>query len=158
MYQNKTKNYKKLIKFPHFFQINMVFIVHMATTKKIIIVDDEHDICLLLKTIIELHTKPDGSCVYETVLFNSGNDCIQYFDKGETADLVISDIRMSNGTGIDLLQHINQSMLKIPLFFISGFSGGPTDQDLIDMGAKKIFGKPFKKTDLMEGIQSVLNC
>jgi len=125
--------------------------------KKIIIVDDEIQITKFLQTYLDQKLDSSSNKKYEIKVFNGGNPCVEYLKLEGTADLIISDIRMPDGEGIEILNYINSEDKKIPLFFMTGFSGDFNSDDMIAKGAKKVFSKPFKGKDLIAEIEIFLN-
>lgn len=125
--------------------------------KKIIIVDDEVQISKLLQTYLEQKLDSSSNKKYDIKVFNGGNPCIEYLKLDGTADLILSDMRMPDGEGIEILNYINSEDKKIPLFFMTGFSGDFNSDDMIAKGAKKVFSKPFKCKDLVSEIETFLN-
>ena len=63
-------------------------------------------------------------------------------------NLVISDIKMPGGDGIELLKNIGILKFSKPAFvFVSGCNMQPLEA--ITLGAQKIFHKPFSRNELM---------
>ena len=124
--------------------------------KKIIVVDDETQISKLLQTYLEQKLDDSSQKKFDVKVFNGGNPCIEYLKLDGSADLILSDMRMPDGEGIDILQFLNDSNKKIPLFFMTGFSGDFNPDELILKGAKKVFAKPFKCKDLVLEIENYL--
>lgn len=124
--------------------------------KKIIIVDDEMDITKLIQLYLEQKKDVLGNPMFEIKTFTGGNPCIEYLALDGYADLILSDMRMPNGEGMDILNYLNNSKKTIPLFFMTGFSGDINIDDTIALGAKKVFSKPFKCRDLVSDIEQFL--
>lgn len=83
-------------------------------SQKILVVDDEPDLC----EIVSFHLESAG---YITEIANSGNQAIQWLGNND-CDLVISDIRMPDGGGVDILEFVSQHKQELPIIFMSGFS------------------------------------
>lgn len=67
-------------------------------------------------------------------------------------DVVLSDVRMPGGDGVELLKNINSELpLKPKLFLYSGFSD-LTDVEVEALGVSKFFSKP---TDMKELVQAI---
>lgn len=115
--------------------------------KTILIIDDEPYIVDYLTTLL--------SKKYNAMGFSSGNQCISYFQNGGKADLVISDMKMSDGDGMSVLKHLKTNKIETPFMFMTGFSE-INSTEMIDAGASKIFTKPFKLTHAMKDIESTL--
>lgn len=82
---------------------------------KVLVVDDEKD----LRDLLVLLLKKAG---YETEVACSGTEAFQKIQAARP-DLVISDIRMPDGTGLDLIQKVSQMPPpRLPVLFISGYA------------------------------------
>ena len=124
--------------------------------KKIILVDDEEQITKLLSAFLNQKVDANKEKIYEVHVFNSGNNCIDFLRAYKDVDLIVSDVRMPHGSGTDVLDFINKETPNIPLFFMTGFSGGLDTEELIAQGAKKVFAKPFKCAQLVKEIETYL--
>ena len=111
----------------------------------ILIVDDEE----MLREVIADSFKRMGCKVFEADGANSACEIIAH---GQI-DVVISDVRMPNGDGIQLLQWIAKLKGIHPLvIMISGFSD-LTEVKAKEMGAVGLFHKPFHIKELIEEIK-----
>lgn len=124
--------------------------------KKIIIVDDEVEITKLIQMYLDQKKNDDGSPRFEVKTFFGGNPCIEYLKLDGYADLILSDMRMPNGEGVDILNYLSKSNKDIPLFFMTGFSGDINVDDVLQNGAKRVYAKPFKCRDLVAEIETFL--
>jgi two-component system, response regulator, stage 0 sporulation protein F len=82
--------------------------------KRILLVDDDDNICLLYKTEFEA----DG---YEVVVANDGNHALGMLE-AEDFDLVILDIRMPGMDGISALEKIAVKKRDLPVLINSAYS------------------------------------
>jgi len=72
--------------------------------------------------------------------------------RSQPVDLVITDIRMPGGDGIELLEEIQKLPDRRPgIFVITGFSDSPP-ADLVEKGALRFFVKPFRLAALLEAV------
>lgn len=101
---------------------------------KILIVDDESTIADILVESFE-DEGIDAKALY------SGNQAIKYLQNNQV-DLVLSDIKMPDGTGIDLLESLIQSQKETSLMFMTGYSEF-SSIELVEKGAIKVFTKPI---------------
>lgn len=82
---------------------------------KVLVVDDEKD----LRELFVLLLKKAG---YETDVASSGNEAFHRIQESRP-NLVISDIRMPEGNGLDLMKKVAQmSPPLLPILFISGYA------------------------------------
>ena len=115
----------------------------------ILIVDDDLEITDILQR--SLHQKG-----FETCTAHSGNEAIQK-SKQFAPDIVLSDIKMPNCTGIELLKNIRQVNENPPsyIFMMTGYSEF-SENDLILHGADKVFQKPVSVEKLVAFVTDVL--
>lgn len=69
-------------------------------------------------------------------------------------DIVISDIRMPEMNGVDLLKWTKASKPNLPVILITGFSELVETQDAAKLGASGFLAKPFKTNELLEVINA----
>ena len=112
--------------------------------KKVLVVDDEEDIRELFVMEFESH-----EC--EVSQASGGNESLKLIDDNDF-DIVISDIRMPEGTGIDLLENFPKNKLNSSIIvMVSGFSD-LTQERALELGALDIFDKPFILEDVVSHI------
>lgn len=118
----------------------------MDLKKKLLVVDDEEVIRMILSEMFE-----DNG--YTVVLAADGGEAYEIFNKSEV-DFVISDIKMPNVDGIELLGKIrNTHPQRPPVLLITGYAN-ITRENVINRGALNLIYKPF---DLEELLSSVNN-
>lgn len=113
----------------------------------ILVVDDDPDIC---STVDEM-LKDAG---FMTRQASCGFDAIRII-ASEPVCCVVSDIRMANGNGLELLESLRKHNPKVPVFFITGYDD-VTAEDAIHRGAKGVFNKPFDMSSFVSTIKSSL--
>ncbi len=115
---------------------------------KVLIVDDEVDICEMMAFSFE-------SQGFETLIANDPEEAFELIKK-EDPDLVISDIRMPKGGGMKLLEEIKKNDPKRPkVFLITGYSDRTRDEALAS-GAEDVLAKPIKLQALIERAKEAL--
>ncbi|MBN2544454.1 MAG: response regulator [Spirochaetes bacterium] len=123
-------------------------------TKNIVVIDDEE---VLLKGIKFFLTTKD----YNVIIINNGREALDIIldllKKGEIIDLIITDILMSELTGIDLIKVLNELNVKIPIIIITGFTNGDILNELKRIGNFEVINKPFDKNTLLEKVEIVLS-
>jgi len=70
-------------------------------TEKILVVDDEPPVRKLLMDILLQEQ-------YDVLVAENGTEAMRIFD-GESVDLIITDIRMKETSGIELLKYIKEN-------------------------------------------------
>lgn len=103
----------------------------------ILIVDDERELAEVLGAEFE----DEG---FEVSFAASGNEALQRFESTPT-EFVLTDVRMENGTGVDLLETLQSSAAPAPyVFLMSGFADISVAEGY-DLGACGLFTKPLDK-------------
>lgn len=115
---------------------------------KILVVDDEPLIVELLKDELEL----EG---YEVLTSSSGNQAIDILVNDNSIDLIITDSKMPDGTGIDILNSVEKFACRPIIFMISGETDTSIDE-LYRLGLNKFFAKPYDGDLLIESIANAL--
>ena len=94
---------------------------------KLLIVDDERS----LRDVLQMALKKEG---YEVALAGGYRDGTQQLETG-VFDLVITDIKMNDGSGIDLLRDTRNLSPDIPVILITAFATTETAIQALKMGA-----------------------
>ncbi|MDF2381678.1 sigma-54-dependent Fis family transcriptional regulator [Nostoc ellipsosporum NOK] len=114
-------------------------------SKKILIIDDDMDLCLLLSRFL---TK-NG---FETEMSHSGSKGIAKFQEGRF-DVVICDYRLGDMEGIDVLKALRKENPAVKVLMITGYSDIKTAVEVIKIGAFDYIVKPL----IPDEVLSVLN-
>ena len=104
--------------------------------KKVLVVDDEPDI----QDVMKLDFQWVGC---DVMVASSGNEAIHILQT-QPIDIVISDIRMNEGDGIDLLRWVRQHYLKNPLFVLVSAYPDLSEPEARKLGALTVLSKPYK--------------
>ncbi len=113
----------------------------METQKlRIMVIDDESIVGKRLKPALE-----KSGDVVETFL--DGQKALARFDEAPF-DVVVSDIRMENIDGIEILEHILEKSNRTKVIMITGYATVETAREALVKGAFDFIAKPFKPDDL----------
>ena len=121
----------------------------MRENKKyfVLVVDDERLLCDLLAEQIE-------SELIHCDKAYSGEDALERL-KSRKYNILITDIKMSGMSGLDLIKKMNEEVeLPPPAYVTSGFSNH-SKADMVEAGAKDFFKKPESIEALINTIQGV---
>jgi CheY-like chemotaxis protein len=117
--------------------------------KTLLIVDDEP----FLRDLLVDQFKAMGANVLSA---ENGNEALALFEQNPI-DLVLSDVMMSNGNGIEFLAKVrNEKKSGVPFFFMTAFANDFTAEDARLKGANEVFAKPFKLNVLKDSILRAL--
>ena len=112
--------------------------------KPIWIVDDDQSIRWVLEKALARENIPHKS-------FSNPNDVLNALEK-ESPQVLISDIRMPRGNGLDLLQHVKASHPHLPVIIMTAYSDLDSAVSSFQGGAFEYLTKPFdieKAVDLI---------
>lgn len=111
------------------------------TGKTILVVDDEAD----LREILSEEFQDMGA----TVLSAENGRVAAELARSHKVDIIISDIRMPGGDGVELLKSVREMYPQSPphVFLVTGFSDLSQSQ-AIAMGAQGMISKPFNLVQL----------
>lgn len=116
--------------------------------QKILVIDDDRDMCLLLKNFL---TRKG----YEVTEMYSGKKALEYLEN-EQPDLVMSDLRLEDMDGIELLKKIKEKYPAVPVIIMTGYSDIKTSVNAIKLGAFDYVTKPLLPDEILLTIQHAL--
>lgn len=119
--------------------------------KKILLVDDE----LVIRSMLRLLLQADDRVFVEA---SCGEEALECLDE-ETFDLIISDVIMPNGDGMELVLAIRRKFPALPVIMTSG-GGRVTAAHYLNLaeklGAMRVFEKPFEGAALRAAVAELL--
>lgn len=119
-----------------------------AKTKKVLIVEDEGDMCLLLNILL------NGK---EMELDHVKNiSAAEEYLENEQPSVIILDNKLPDGFGLDLIPFLKKKYPSIKIIMISGFDASAKDVAL-ESGADVFLQKPFTKDQLYQSVKGLMN-
>jgi two-component system response regulator FixJ len=142
-----------------FFAIKTIHIftfhgLSMATRKSeidkrtIFLVDDDEAVLDALNLSLAL----DG---YEVETFISGSDFLRAYD-GRYPGCLVIDLHMPDMSALDVRRELLKRNIDLPTIFISGYVMPQEDLAVIKAGAINFMEKPFRRSELLENINTAL--
>ncbi|HEV2425971.1 MAG TPA: response regulator [Terriglobia bacterium] len=113
----------------------------MGTTK-VLVVDDDQGSRELLSEVLAANG-------YVVAAVANGSAACDELSRDGGYEIVIADLRMPNGSGLDLLRELRDGKGTQDLILMSSFMTGPEKRQALDLGAKALLEKPFKLTELL---------
>ena len=115
--------------------------------KKVLIVDDDSNICELLR----LYLEKDG---FDTVIANDGESAIVKFNLDEP-DIILLDVMMPKLDGWQVCRTIRKTS-QVPIIMLTA-KGETIDKILgLDLGADDYVTKPFDSKEVVARVKAVL--
>jgi len=115
---------------------------------RVLVVDDEPDLLELL----ELTLSRMG---LETVCAQSVGEAVQLLDK-DTFDLCLTDMRLPDGEGLRVVEHITQKGLDVPVAVITAFGSAENAVAALKAGAFDYLAKPVALEQLRALVKQAL--
>ena len=112
----------------------------MKNTINILVVDDE----LMMRNLLEKILSRDG---YKVITAENGQDALEVLQK-DKVDIVISDMKMPEMNGFELLKIIKNEYPEIGMIMMTAYGDTYTVKDALLLGADEYITKPFKSFEV----------
>lgn len=119
------------------------------SSPRVLVVDDEPD----LRELLELTLIKMG---LEVVSASSAREAIDRLKQG-SIDLCLTDMRLGDGTGLDVVRHIDASDADVPVAVITAFGSLDNAVEVLKAGAFDYLAKPVSLEQLRTLVRSALN-
>ncbi|WP_343694335.1 response regulator transcription factor [Flavobacterium sp.] len=89
--------------------------------------------------------------------FSDGKDALEAIEKN-SYDLILTDINMPGISGMQITQHVRQTINSdIPIIILTSSGVEQTELDSFDIGANEFIAKPISPAVLLVRINKLLN-
>src|SRR5437879_353054 len=119
----------------------------METRKRILVVDDEQEITLVLRSGLTKHG-------YDVRVAGEGEAALELFSAW-APDLVVTDLSMPNMNGLKLCQRL-RAISSVPIIILSVKGDEATKVEALDTGADDYVTKPFGMGELLARVRAAL--
>ena len=117
--------------------------------ERLMIVDDEPDMLMLLEMIIQDNTE------YAVETTNNPAECLELLQKRHF-DLVITDLKMPGIDGMELFKELRELRPELPVIIITAYGLEDAADKAIKAGISDFITKPFKKERILFAIMKAL--
>ena len=114
----------------------------MANDIQVLLVDDEEIVGKRLKPSIE-------KAGYEVEVFQNGSEAVNRI-KDKHFDIVVTDVRMDEVDGMDVLQAVQEASPGTRTIIITGYARSDLVREAQIKGAYDFIAKPFRPKDLLK--------
>jgi two-component system, NtrC family, response regulator HydG len=121
---------------------------HDNSAVRILVVDDSPD-------TLEVFVRNLSGCGYRVVTARSVAEATRILDK-LTVDLVVTDYKMPQVDGLDLVQYIHERFADIQVIMITGYPSIGSAVKAVRMGASDYLEKPFTDDELLGAVDRAL--
>ncbi|HEY9046579.1 MAG TPA: sigma-54 dependent transcriptional regulator [Ohtaekwangia sp.] len=116
--------------------------------EKILIIDDDKDMCLVLKRFLTKHG-------FEAIEANSGKKALEILE-GINPDLILCDFKLEDMDGTTILKNIKEKLPAVPVIIITGYSNIKTAVEVMRLGAIDYVTKPLLPDEILVTIKRAL--
>lgn len=117
--------------------------------KHILIVEDDTTFAVMLQTWL---SKKKFSVASVSGIAAAKKTLIE-----SSVDLVLCDLRLPDGDGIDLLEWVSSRNVNVPLIVMTSYAAIPSAVQAMKLGARDYISKPVNPEDLLQKINEVFN-
>lgn len=117
--------------------------------EKILIIDDDKDLCFVLKRFLSKHG-------FEVLEATSGRAALEILDSVEP-NLILCDFRLEDMSGSSILRKIKEKNPSVPVIIITGYSNIKTAVEVMKLGAMDYVTKPLLPDEILLTIKKALN-
>ncbi|MEP7258124.1 MAG: sigma 54-interacting transcriptional regulator, partial [Flavitalea sp.] len=117
--------------------------------QKILVIDDDRDMCLLLRRFLSKHG-------FEVEEANTSKKATELLELTEF-DLVLCDFRLDNTDGKTMLVKIKEKYPHMPVIIITGYSDIKIAVEVMKLGAYDYITKPLFPDEIILTIRKALN-
>ncbi len=117
--------------------------------KKILIIEDDVSFCLMMKTFL---TKK-GFEVFNAFSFKEATVIL----KEQQVDLVLTDVRLPDSDGVEILKFIKEINPSIQVILMTGYTDIKTAVNVMKMGAFDYVSKPINSDEILHTINKALS-
>lgn len=115
---------------------------------KILVIDDDTSFCVMLKTFLQ----KKGYEVTNAFTAKEAEEAI----KNQTFDVVLTDIRLPDSDGIQILKSIKEVSFATQVILMTGYTDIKTAVSAMKMGAYDYVGKPINPDEILHTIEQSL--
>jgi len=120
-----------------------------AEKPRVLVVDDEPS----LREIISIALRRDG---YEVTTADNVGSALDQIRRGPPPDVLISDLKMPDGSGVDVLRALKERSPGSVGLLLTAFASADTAVEAMRLGAVDYLTKPFNVDDLKQRVARYL--
>ncbi len=114
----------------------------------ILVIDNEKGLCKMLEAILSDHD-------YRVTSFTDPVKAVEYYTPG-ICSLVITDVKMPDMDGLEVLKTIKERDDSVPVLMITGYATVEMSIHALRNGAFDILTKPFEPAELLQRVRNAL--
>jgi two-component system, response regulator YesN len=92
----------------------------------------------------------------EVLAAKNGAELLLSLSDGSPIDVVITDIRMPQGSGLEMVVEARKLGQSVPVIFITGYSDAAVEKIVMELDHAVLLRKPVDEVDLLEWVHQFL--
>ncbi|HKL89455.1 MAG TPA: response regulator, partial [Salinibacter sp.] len=116
--------------------------------ERVLVVDDE-------EFILETTREALRDVGYRVLTAKGGDEALRQVDDHDDVEVVITDLRMPNMDGLNLIRTLRAQHPNLPIIAASGMADGRSE-DALQAGAHTFLAKPFSEEELQGALRDAL--
>jgi two-component system NtrC family response regulator len=120
----------------------------MSDPKTVLLIDDDESV----RRVVEYNLREDG---YQVVTAADGRSGLQRFQEA-SVDLVLTDVRMPEMNGVELLAHLRAMQPDLPVIVLTAHGTIDSAVEAMKVGAFDYLTKPFSRDQLKASVRKAL--
>lgn len=116
---------------------------------RLLVVDDEE----AMRAFLERALRREG---FRTVAVSNGREACERMTAGEEYDLVLTDLRMPEMGGMELLHWMRSHHARVPVLVMTGHGSISNAVEALRAGAENYVTKPFDRDEIRKAVRDAL--
>jgi DNA-binding response OmpR family regulator len=121
----------------------------MTATDKVLIVDDELDICYLLSGILKQRN-------FRTGFVNSLSDAVNAL-RTDKPSLIVLDNHLPDGFGLDFIPYVKKNYPEVKVIMITAHDGALERKKALEGGVDLFVSKPLSRKMINDAVDKLFN-
>ena len=116
---------------------------------RVLVVDDEPQVARTLRDILVYQG-------FDVEVTGNGRQALDHLFNSHPIDLIITDMRMPEMDGLELLKRVRQVRKDLPVIVLTGYATLKSGLEAIKEGVNEYLSKPFEVRELMRAVNEAL--
>lgn len=119
------------------------------SNEHVLVIDDQVDIGTCVETILT-------AAGYRAVVTTGATEGLEKL-RSEDFDLVITDLKLGDGSGLDIIREIKKNYSDVPVILMTGYSSVDSAIEALRIGATDYIIKPFVNEEFRFAVERAIN-
>ena len=122
----------------------------MPDQRSVVLVDDDEDIVNVMKRALEFNN-------FQVFSFTNPLEAVEYFKSVQSPQLLVTDIRMPNMTGFELVREVKKGYPNLPIIVLTAFELPKPEFDKVFPSTKidVVLKKPISPRKFVDAVNAI---